>query len=67
MGLLLSTRHIVIKMDENVKRVDNRLDDYIKDSNENNIHDTRTAVRRLGASYRSLPKNIRRKTKLANT
>jgi len=27
MALLLSTRHIVIKMDENVKRVDNRLDD----------------------------------------
>jgi len=52
-------------MDENVKRVDNRLDDYIKDSNENNIHDIRTAVRRLGASYRSLPKNIRRKNKIS--
>jgi len=46
-------------------RVDNRLDDYIKDSNENNIHDIRTAVRRLGASYRSLPKNIRRKNEIS--
>jgi CHAD domain-containing protein len=51
-------------MEENVKRVDNRLDDYIKDSNENNIHDIRTATRRLDASYRSLPKKIRRKNKI---
>ena len=47
------------------KRVDNRVDDYIKDSNENNIHDIRTAVRRLDASYRSLPKNMRRKNKIS--
>jgi len=53
-------------MDENIKRVDNRLDNYIKDSNENNIHDIRTAVRRLDASYRSLPKNMRRKNKISN-
>ena len=66
MPLLLTPRHIVTKMEEN-KRVDNKVDDYIKDSNENNIHDIRTAVRRLDASYRSLPKNIRKKTKLANT
>ena len=67
MALLLSTRHIVIKMDEKVKRVDNRLDDYIKDSNENNIHDIRTAVRRLGASYRCYQRIYEEKTKLANT
>src|SRR5215469_8090590 len=53
-------------MEENVKRVDDRLNDYIKDSNENNIHDIRTAVRRLDASYRSLPKNMRRKNKISN-
>ena len=66
MTLLLSTRQIVTKMDQNIKRVDNKLNDYIKDSNENNIHDIRTAVRRLDASYRSLPKNIRRKNKISN-
>ena len=64
MALLLSPRHIVTKMDENVKRVDNRVNDYIKDSNENNIHDIRTAIRRLDASFRSLPKKMRRKTKI---
>jgi len=52
-------------MDENIKRVDNRLNDYIKDSNENNIHDIRTAVRRLDASYRSLPKSMQRKNKIS--
>src|SRR5215469_17815070 len=52
-------------MEENVKRVDDRLNDYIKDSNENNIHDIRTATRRLDASYRSLPKKIRRKNEIS--
>lgn len=65
MALLLSTAHIVTKLEENIKRVDNRLNDYIKDSNENNIHDIRTAIRRLDASYRSLPKSVRRKNKIS--
>ncbi|MFZ0512391.1 MAG: CHAD domain-containing protein [Candidatus Nitrosopolaris sp.] len=64
MTLLLTPRHFVTKMEENVKRVDNRVNDYIKDSNENNIHDIRTATRRLDASFRSLPKKMRRKTKI---
>ena len=64
MALSLTPRHFVTKMEENVKRVDDRLDDYIKDSNENNIHDIRTATRGLDASYISLPKKIRRKAKI---
>ena len=64
MTLSLIPRHFVTKMEENVKRVDDRLNDYIKDSNENNIHDTRTATRRLDASFTSLPKKMRRKTKI---
>jgi len=51
-------------MEENVKRVDNRVNDYIEDSNENNIHDIRTAIRRLDASFRSLPKKLREKKKI---
>ena len=64
MPLSLTPRHFVTKMEENVKRVDDRLNDYIKDSNENNIHDIRTATRRLDASFTSLPKKMRRKTKI---
>jgi CHAD domain-containing protein len=64
MTLFLTSKQIVTKMEENVKRVDNRVNDYIKDSNENNIHDIRTAIRRLDASFRSLPKNLREKKKV---
>jgi CHAD domain-containing protein len=51
-------------MEENIKRVDNRVNDYIKDSNENNIYDIRTAIRRLDASFRSSPKKLRKKNKI---
>jgi CHAD domain-containing protein len=61
MTLSLTSKQFVTKMEENVKRVDNRVNDYIKDSNENNIHDIRTAVRRLDAAFRSLPKKLREK------
>jgi CHAD domain-containing protein len=64
MALSLTPKHFVTKMGENVKRVDDRLDDYIRDSNENNIHDIRTAIRRLDASFTSLPKKMGRKTKI---
>jgi len=47
--------------DRNIQKVDKRLDDYIKDPNEENIHDIRTAIRRLDASYQSSPKQIRKK------
>ena len=61
MTLSLTSKQFVTKMEENVKRVDNRANDYIKDSNQNNIHDIRTAIRRLDAAFRSLPNNLRYK------
>ena len=39
------------KAERNIRRVDNRLDDYIKNPNEENIHNIRTAIRRLQATY----------------
>jgi CHAD domain-containing protein len=48
----------------NVQRVDKRLNDYLKDPNENNIHDIRTAIRRVDASFDSLPKIERNKNKI---
>jgi CHAD domain-containing protein len=45
----------------NVQKVDKKLDEYIKDPNKDNIHDIRTAIRRLEASYSASPKQIRRK------
>jgi CHAD domain-containing protein len=50
------------KSERNIQRVSNKLDDYIKEPIEENIHDIRKAIRRLEASYRSLPsKKVRRK------
>lgn len=52
------------KSERNIQRVNNKLDDYLKDPNEEQIHDIRTAIRRLRASYQLLPKAIRNKKKL---
>jgi CHAD domain-containing protein len=65
MPSLLTAKHFASKMDENVKRIESRDSDYIKDSNETNIHDIRTAVRRLDATYKSLPKKLRRKNRVS--
>jgi len=43
-----------------------KLQDYIKNPNDENIHDIRVAIRRLEASYRILPKNLREKEKNRN-
>jgi CHAD domain-containing protein len=51
-------------LEANVQRVDKRLNDYLKDPNENNIHDIRTAIRRLDASFGSLPKKERNKNNI---
>ncbi len=62
---LLTTKNFAAKIEENIKRVESRDSDYIKDSNETNIHDIRTAVRRLDASYKSLPKKLRRNNRIS--
>lgn len=43
-----------------------KLQDYTKNPNDENIHDIRVAIRRLETSYRILPKNIRQKEKITN-
>jgi len=64
MTLSLPSKQFITRMEENIKRVDNRVNDYIQDSNENNIHDIRTAIRRLDASFRALPKKLQRKNRI---
>jgi CHAD domain-containing protein len=53
------------KLSENLRRVHNRVNKYIKDPNEKNIHDVRTAIRRLDATFLILPKNIRKGSQLS--
>ena len=57
-------KEFVASSKRNVSRVNNRLDDYLKNSNEKNIHDIRTAVRRLESSYKALPQNMQKKNKI---
>lgn len=49
---------------ENYKKVLAKLDKYLEDPNEDNIHHMRTSLRRLEAAYQSSPKQIRNKKKI---
>lgn len=60
----VNLKEFVASSKRNVSRVNNRLDDYLKNSNEKNIHDIRTAVRRLESSYKALPQNMQKKNKI---
>ena len=42
------------------------LQNYLKNPNDENIHDIRVTIRRLETTYRIFPKNIRKKEKLTN-
>src|SRR5215831_11618634 len=60
----LDSETFLNKSERNIQRVNNKLDDYLKDPNEEQIHDIRTAVRRLRASNQTLPKTLRNKNEL---
>jgi len=65
-ALSISSKSFVKTLQENMQRVDRRVDGYIANSNEGNIHDVRTAIRRVDASFMSLPKNVRKKNRAYN-
>src|SRR5215831_2257925 len=60
----IGSKTFLNKSERNIQRVNNKLDDYLKDPNEEQIHDIRTATRRLRATYQTLPKVFRNKRKL---
>jgi CHAD domain-containing protein len=51
-------------LDHIVQKAENRLKKYLQDPNQENVHDVRTAIRRLEAAWNVLPKKIRRKPKV---
>lgn len=53
-------------MHENLQRLDNKTSSYIKNSNEKNIHDIRTSIRRFNASFLTLPKRYRKEYVLSD-
>jgi CHAD domain-containing protein len=56
---IISSKSFVKKFQQNKQRVENRVNDYIVNPTEENIHDVRTSIRRLDASFKLLPKKIR--------
>ena len=57
---ILTNKSYIKNFQKIVKRIINKLDEYVDDPNEENIHDIRIAIRRLEAAYRILPKKIRK-------
>lgn len=57
---MLTLLVFLIKLHESLERVDNKANNYIKNSNEKNIHDVRTSIRRFDASFLTLPKRYRK-------
>ena len=56
---MLNLLPFLTKLSENLRRVHNRVNKYLKDPNAKQIHDVRTAIRRLDAIFLMLPKNYR--------
>lgn len=54
------------KLNENLQRVNNRVNKYLKTPNSKQIHDVRTAIRRLDATFMLLPKNNRSHSSLSD-
>ena len=53
-------------LSENLQRVNNRVSKYLKTPNAKQIHDVRTSIRRLDATYLILPKKNRIGTSLSD-
>ena len=58
---MLTLLAFLIKLHENLRRFDSKTNSYIKNSNEKNIHDIRTSLRRFNAAFLILPKRYRKK------
>jgi CHAD domain-containing protein len=63
---LLNLLPFLTKLSENLRRVHNRINKYLKDPNAKQIHDVRTAIRRLDATFLILPKNYRKGSPLSD-
>ena len=56
---MLDILPFLTKFHENIQKVSNRINKYLKDPKAKNIHDIRTSIRRLNAASSTLPKKYR--------
>ena len=62
---MLNLLPFLTKLSENLQRVNKRVIKYLKDPNAKQIHDVRTAIRRLDATFLTLPKKYRNGSSLS--
>lgn len=62
---MLNLLPFLTKLSENLQSVHNRINKYLKKPNAKQIHDIRTSIRRLDASFSTLPKRYRNGTSLS--
>jgi CHAD domain-containing protein len=62
---LLDLLPFLTKLNENLQRVNNRINKYLRDPNAKQIHDVRTSIRRLDATFLTLPKKYRNGSSLS--
>lgn len=63
---MLYTLPFLTKLSENLQRANNRVGKYLKTPSAKQIHDVRTAIRRLDATYLILPKKNRTGSSLSD-
>lgn len=63
---MLNLLPFLTRLSENLQRVNNRVSKYVKAPNAKNIHDVRTAIRRLNATSQILPRKSRGRSSLSD-
>lgn len=62
---MLNLLPFLTKLNENLQTVNNRINKYLKKPNAKQIHDIRTSIRRLDATFSTLPKKYRNGSSLS--
>jgi CHAD domain-containing protein len=62
---VLNLLPFLTKLSENLQSVNNRINKYLKKPNAKQIHDIRTSIRRLDATFSTLPKRYRNGSSLS--
>lgn len=62
---MLNLLPFLTKLSENLQSVNNRINKYLKKPNAKQIHDIRTSIRRLDATFSTLPKRYRNGSSLS--
>lgn len=62
---MLNLLPFLTKLSENLQRVNNRINKYLKKPDAKQIHDVRTSIRRLDATFLTLPKKYRNASSLS--